>query len=357
MTKVFYNDTWLEYDYETFHNTYGMTLTRSTLLTGIKPDLSSYNGWKNSGKIWVVQDSLWYPDNSSYPYYIYLGPYHKYRIDQDINFDRYYKGNIYEYVVWDNQILTTDDLYHNYGFTDTPSIVWRESGGVPWSWYNDNVGRYKYWDDRVGKKYWTDIPPEEENTQGFSGSFVDDSTQLLTLDLAGNRIFKNHLLRRLSITPFNGELVVGGNIKTTPIPSEEGDYGYMDDLHDFHMYYIETGNVGKPTVFYSSILTEKTGEWGTIPMSYETRGYLRSATYQGSNKAVTANSTNYLYPQGESGGMPAEAGKTYTLTGAYTNADASVSIDGCSLTIVSNQVRLIWGPTAAQVCYVTIEVS
>ena len=199
---------------------------------------------------------------------------------------------------------------------------------------------------------------EKPKVNAYSGSFADGSIITFEdLDGAGGIVIKNYLSRHPSIVPFNGELVAGGNIKTTPIPSEEGDYGYMDDQHDFNMSYIETGYVGKPTIFYSSTLTEKVGVWGTIPMSYETRGYLRSAAYQGSNKAVTANSTNYLYLQGESGGMPAEAGKTYTLTGAYTNTDASVSIEGCSLTIVSNQVRLVWGDTAAQVCYVTIEVS
>lgn len=199
---------------------------------------------------------------------------------------------------------------------------------------------------------------EKEKINAYSGSFADGSIITFEdLDGAGGIVIKNYLSRHPSIMPFNGELVAGGNIKTTPIPSEEGDYGYMNDTRDFDMSYIEIGHVGKPTVFYSSILTEKTGEWGTIPMSYETRGYLRSAAYQGSNKAVTANSTNYLYLQGESGGMSAEADKTYTLTGAYTNTDASVSIEGCSLTIVSSQVRLVWGATAAQVCYVTIEVS
>ena len=199
---------------------------------------------------------------------------------------------------------------------------------------------------------------EKPKVNAYSGSFADGSIITFEdLDGAGGIVIKNYLSRHPSIMPFNGELVSGGNIKTTPIPSEEGDYGYMDDQHDFNMSYIETGYVGKPTVFYSSTLTEKAGEWGTIPMSYEIRGYLRSAAYQTSNMNVSANSTYYLYGQGESTGLPAESGKTYTLTGAYRNNDASVSITGCSLTIISNQVRLVWGATAAQVCYVTIEVS
>lgn len=193
--------------------------------------------------------------------------------------------------------------------------------------------------------------------QGFCGSFADDSMTLLTSDLAGDRIFKDILLRHQSITPFNGELVTGGNIKISIPPSELGDYGYMDDVRDFDMSYVETGYVGKPTVFYSSTLTEKVGAWGTIPMTQSIRAYLRSAAYQGNNMNVSASSTNHLYGQGESSFLPAESGKTYTLTGAYKNNDTSVSIEGCSLSIVSNTVKLVWGSTAAQVCYVTIDVN
>lgn len=106
--------------------------------------------------------------------------------------------------------------------------------------------------------------------------------------------------------------------------------------------------------------TNKLYVWlgGSIePPVQEIRGYLRSAAYQTSNMNLSANSTNHLYGQGESGFLAAEAGKTYTLTGAYRNNDASVDISGCSLSIVNNTVKLVWGSTSAQVCYITIDVA
>lgn len=135
-----------------------------------------------------------------------------------------------------------------------------------------------------------------------------------------------------------------------------GDHGFMSDSGDI-AYQAEHGVVDRPTGLYTNTLVERgPGEHGTIPMAQEIRGYLRAASYQTANKSVTANSSNYLYGQGESGFLAAESGKTYTLTGAYTNADASVYITGCSISVTSGNVKLEWGSTAANVCYVTISV-
>lgn len=135
-----------------------------------------------------------------------------------------------------------------------------------------------------------------------------------------------------------------------------GDHGFMSDSGDI-AYQAEHGVVDRPTGLYTNTLVERgPGEHGTIPMAQEIRGYLRAASYQTANKSVTANSSNYLYGQGESGFLAAESGKTYTLTGAYTNADASVDITGCSISVTSGNVKLEWGSTAANVCYVTISV-
>lgn len=191
----------------------------------------------------------------------------------------------------------------------------------------------------------------------FGGSFADNSSIALTLDLVGDTLLKNHLLRKPSINPFSGELVIGGNLKKTIPPSEEGDYGYMDLNRDFNMSDIEIGYVGKPTVFYSSTLSEQTGTWGTIQLTREIKGYLRGAAYQTSNKSLSANSSNYLYPEGESSFLAGDSSKTYTLTGAYTNNGTSVSITGCSVAVTSDNLKLEWGSTAANVCYVTIEES
>ena len=135
-----------------------------------------------------------------------------------------------------------------------------------------------------------------------------------------------------------------------------GDHGFMSDSGDI-AYQAEHGVVDRPTGLYTNTLVERgPGEHGTIPMAQEIRGYLRAASYQTANKSVTANSSNYLYGQGESGFLAAETGKTYSLTGAYTNADASVDITGCSISVTSGNVKLEWGSTAANVCYVTISV-
>lgn len=200
---------------------------------------------------------------------------------------------------------------------------------------------------------------EKPSVLAYSGLFADGSvTTFDDLDGAGGILVKNILKRHSSINPLNGELepIIGGEIDIYIAP-EFGDYGYMNDLRDHDLKPIEIGYLDRPSVSYDNNLVEKVGDWGTIPMTQSIRGYLRSAAYQTSNMNVSANTTYYLYGQGESVGLPAEAGKTYTLTGAYRNNDASVSITGCSLTIVSNQVRLAWGSTAAQVCYVTIDVT
>lgn len=135
-----------------------------------------------------------------------------------------------------------------------------------------------------------------------------------------------------------------------------GDHGFMSENGDIE-YQSEHGFVDRPTGLYTNTLVERgPGEHGTIPMAQEIRGYLRGASYQTANKNLTANSSNYLYAQGENSFLAAETGKTYTLTGAYTNADASVDITGCSVAVSGGNVKLEWGATAAQVCYVTISI-
>jgi hypothetical protein len=95
------------------------------------------------------------------------------------------------------------------------------------------------------------------------------------------------------------------------------------------------------------------------PVVESKSAYLRSAAYQTSNKSVAANSSNYLYPAGESGFVEWDSTKTYTLTGAYRNNDAPVDITGASLAMAESsgnqRLSLIWGPTAAQVCYITYD--
>ncbi|MBR2307207.1 MAG: hypothetical protein IKA48_08425 [Fibrobacter sp.] len=101
--------------------------------------------------------------------------------------------------------------------------------------------------------------------------------------------------------------------------------------------------------------------YGEIDMAVDAIAYLRASAYQHLNKAVTANSSNVLYESGADAGLAVDGTKTYTLLGAYTNADVSVDITGASLTLLASgglyYLRLVWGPTAAQVCYIKYRIS
>lgn len=64
----------------------------------------------------------------------------------------------------DGELLSVEDL-HNMGKTLYPCKLYSVSDGVVSSWY-DSVTRL-YWDNRVGKKLWSDTKPTDES--GFSG--------------------------------------------------------------------------------------------------------------------------------------------------------------------------------------------
>lgn len=135
------------------------------------------------------------------------------------------------------------------------------------------------------------------------------------------------------------------------------DYGEMDDSGDLNMHEAPRGDMDGSIValFTNDLEEEPESIYGEIDMAVDVKGYLRSAAYQGNNKNLTANSSNYLYPEGGDGYLQATAGKTYTLNGAYRNNNASVDITGCSVSISGTNIKLDWGSTAAQVCYVIIE--
>ena len=101
--------------------------------------------------------------------------------------------------------------------------------------------------------------------------------------------------------------------------------------------------------------------YGEIDMAVDAVAYLRASAYQHLNKSVTANSSNVLYESGADAGLSVDDSKTYTLLGAYTNADAAVDTTGASLTMLASDglyyLRLVWGPTAAQVCYIQYRIS
>lgn len=136
-----------------------------------------------------------------------------------------------------------------------------------------------------------------------------------------------------------------------------GDYGEMDGFGDINRMDSPKGEIdGSILALFTNILEEEPESiYGEIDMAVEVKGYTRSSAYQGSNKSLTANSSNFLYPEGGDSFLQATVGKTYTLKGAYTNNNTPVDITGCGVSISSNNIKLEWGSTAAQVCYVIIE--
>ena len=95
------------------------------------------------------------------------------------------------------------------------------------------------------------------------------------------------------------------------------------------------------------------------PVVVSKTAYTRAAAYQTLNKNITANSSNVLYEAGATVSLIVDNSKTYTLTGAFTNADAAVDTTDAYLTLLESggqyYLRLIWGPNAAQVCYITYD--
>lgn len=141
-----------------------------------------------------------------------------------------------------------------------------------------------------------------------------------------------------------------------------GDFGNMDDSGDSNLQQAPRGDdIGKPTALYTNELEEgESGIFGEIDLAIEATAYLRSSAYQHLNKSVAANSTNSLYDAGSDVTLNVDGSKTYTLKGAYTNGDVSVDITGASLTLIESggqyYLRLVWGSTATQVCYIKYEI-
>ena len=141
-----------------------------------------------------------------------------------------------------------------------------------------------------------------------------------------------------------------------------GPHGLMTDSGDEGVQSAVYGDeIGRPTALYTNTLEEtEIGAYGEIETAVEALAYLRASAYQHLNKSVTANSTNFLYESGADTSLYVDGAKTYTLKGAYTNGDVSVDITGASLTLIESSgqysLRLIWGSTAAQVCYIRYEI-
>lgn len=89
--------------------------------------------------------------------------------------------------------------------------------------------------------------------------------------------------------------------------------------------------------------------------------FMRGADYQNANKSVTANSSSAVYDDGATVTLLVDGSKTYTLLRAYNKDDTELDITGASLELSaagSNyQLKLNWGATAAQICYIEYSVS
>lgn len=157
-TKIFLNNVWQDYDYEYLYNNLGVTRTKSKNIVAYDSLNHSIEGWNNSGLNWVVRDTLWYPENAT-PYYVRTGEKTSlYLIDEKKNLQNFVNmGNIYLQV--EGSFFTSEYLHDHLGYTQTPSVVWDIDLGIPWSWYNPE--EELYWDNREGKKLWTEEPPSQ----------------------------------------------------------------------------------------------------------------------------------------------------------------------------------------------------
>lgn len=141
------------------------------------------------------------------------------------------------------------------------------------------------------------------------------------------------------------------------------DYGFMSvDGDEDVKNVLWGGDLGDRQGLHGAELVDGSEPlYGEIETAVEAQAYLRSSAYQNLNKSVTANSANALYAAGADAGLDVDGAKTYTLLGAYTNADVSVDITGASLTLLPSgglyYLRLLWGPNAASVCYIKYRIS
>jgi hypothetical protein len=89
--------------------------------------------------------------------------------------------------------------------------------------------------------------------------------------------------------------------------------------------------------------------------------FMRGANYQNANKSVSANASEAIYDDGASVTLLVDGSKTYTLLRAYNKDDVELNITGASLALSASgsnyQLKLNWGATAAQICYIEYTVS
>jgi len=158
MTKIFIDNNWQEYDYNTLYSERGYTNTPSTMLVVYDNSMKQLEGWSNTGFNWIEQDHQWYPNDET-PYYVQQSSsISLYKINEKTNFKTYLNNNE-PFIIYNNSFTTVETLHDNLGYTETPSTVWGISDGVPWSWYNSDTE--EYWNNKTHE--WTTNPPKEED--------------------------------------------------------------------------------------------------------------------------------------------------------------------------------------------------
>ena len=158
MTKIFIDNNWQEYDYDTLYSERGYTNTPSTMLVVYDNSMVQIEGWSNTGFNWIEQDHQWYPNDET-PYYVQQSSsISLYKIDKKTNFKTYLNNNE-PFIIYNNSFTTVENLHNTLGYTQTPSTVWDIDEGVPWSWYNSDTE--EYWNNKTHE--WTSIPPTPED--------------------------------------------------------------------------------------------------------------------------------------------------------------------------------------------------
>ena len=158
MTKIFIDNNWQEYDYDTLYSERGYTNTQSTMLVVYDNSMVQLEGWSNTGFNWIEQDHQWYPNDET-PYYVQQSSsISLYKIDKKTNF-KIYLNNNEPFIIYNNSFTTVENLHNTLGYTQTPSTVWDIDDGVPWSWYNSDTE--EYWNNKTHE--WTTNPPTPED--------------------------------------------------------------------------------------------------------------------------------------------------------------------------------------------------
>ena len=177
MTKIFIDNDWQEYDYDTLYSERGYTNTPSTMLVVYDNSMVQIEGWSNTGFNWIEQDRQWYPNDET-PYYVQQSSsISLYKIDKKTTF-KVYLNNNESFIIYNNSFTTVENLHNTLGYTETQSQVYLVVNGDVQSWYNEEEGLY--WDNRTGNKFWTSVPPTPED----SGSGIPESPLELVTPIA-----------------------------------------------------------------------------------------------------------------------------------------------------------------------------